>query len=138
TGNTNVPTRKYWGALFEGNYQLPKGFGVGGNYTYSKLRGNVEGETSGSGPVTFGALNVSYPEFQNFAQNAPVGYLAADQRHKLRLWGTYDLDTRIGHFNVGVIERYDSGSPFSASNAINSCSPVISPTTGVCTSWSNP
>jgi hypothetical protein len=91
---------------------------VGGNYTYSKLRGNIEGETTGSGPVTFGGLSVSYPEFQNFNQNAPVGFLQADQRHKVRLYGNWGLATPVGRFDIGVIERYDSGSPFSASASI--------------------
>jgi hypothetical protein len=117
-GNSDVPSRKYWGMQFQGQYQLPAGFGVGGNYTYSVLKGNVEGETSGSGPVTFANNSVAFKEFQNFSQNAPIGYLLADQRHKARGWVTYDLGTRIGHFNLGLIERYDSGSPFSASAAI--------------------
>ncbi|HEV7428498.1 MAG TPA: TonB-dependent receptor [Thermoanaerobaculia bacterium] len=117
-GNSSVPTRKYWGLQFQGQYQLPAGFGVGGNYTYSKLTGNIEGENTGSGPITFAGLSVSYPEFNNFTQNAPVGYLAADQRHKIRAYATYDLGTRIGHFNLGLIERYDSGSPFSAVQSI--------------------
>jgi outer membrane receptor protein involved in Fe transport len=116
-GNSSVPTRKYWGTQFQAQYQLPAGFGIGGNYTYSKLTGNIEGETSGGGPVTFGGSTVAFKEFQNFAQNAPIGYLLADQRHKLRVWTTYDLGTRIGHFNLGLIERYDSGAPFSASAA---------------------
>jgi len=124
-GNSEVPSRKYWGAQFQGQYTLPAGFGVGGNYTYSKLTGNVEGETSGSGPVTFGGTSVAFKEYQNFAQNAPIGYLAADQRHKLRAWATYDLGTRIGHFNLGVIERYDSGTPFSASGSITMLSSYL-------------
>jgi hypothetical protein len=61
---------------------------------------------------------VAYKEFQNFKQNAPTGYLAADQRHKVRGWLTYDLGTRVGHFNLGLIERYDSGSPYSAAASI--------------------
>jgi outer membrane receptor protein involved in Fe transport len=117
-GNSDVPERKYWGMQFQGQYQLPAGFGAGGNYTYSKLTGNVEGETSGSGPVTFSSSSVAYKEFQNFKQNAPTGYLAADQRHKVRGWLTYDLGTRVGHFNLGLIERYDSGSPYSAAASI--------------------
>jgi len=116
-GNSDLPTRKYWGTQFQGQYQLPAGFGIGANYTYSKLTGNIEGETSGGGPVTFGAQSVAFKEFQNFAQNAPIGYLQADQRHKFRAFVTYDLGTRIGHFNLGLIERYDSGTPFSASAA---------------------
>ena len=99
-------------------YQLPAGFGVGGNYTFSKLTGNVEGESSGGGPGTFANLNVAYSEFQNFKQNAPTGYLAADQRHKVRAWVTYDIGTTIGHFNLGLIQRYDSGSPYSAAASI--------------------
>jgi len=118
-GNSDVPSRKYWGFQTQGQYQLPAGFGVGGNYTYSKLTGNVEGETSGSGPVTFGSLGIAFKEFQNFQQNAPTGYLLADQRHKLRAWASYDLGTRIGHFNLGLIERYDSAQPFNASAAIS-------------------
>jgi hypothetical protein len=117
-GNSSVPTRKYWGAQFQGQYQLPAGFNLGGNYTYSKLTGNIEGETSGGGPVTFGGSSVAFKEFQNFNANAPTGYLQADQRHKARGFLTYDLGTRIGHFNLGIIERYDSGTPFSASASI--------------------
>lgn len=117
-GNSDVPKRKYWAAQLQGQYQLPLNFSVGANYTYSKLRGNIEGETGGSGPVTFGGLSVTYPEYQNFAQNAPIGYLNADQRHKLRAWVDYTLGTRIGRFNVGLLERYDSGLPYSASAAV--------------------
>jgi len=117
-GNSDVPSRKYWGVQTQAQYQLPAGFGVGGNYTYSKLTGNIEGETSGAGPVTYGSTSVAFKEFQNFAQNAPSGYLSADQRHKLRVWGTYDIGTRIGHFNLGLIQRYDSGQPFNASASI--------------------
>jgi len=43
---------------------------------------------------------------------------SSDQRHKVRGFLTYDLGTRIGHFNFGLIERYDSGTPFSAAAAI--------------------
>ncbi len=133
TGNSSVPTRKYWGAQFQGQYQLPAGFGVGGNYTYSKLTGNIEGETTGGGPVTYGGLSVAYKEFQNFKQNSPIGSLQPDQRHKVRGWLTYDLGTRIGHFNFGLIERYDSGTPFSASQSITTC---VTNGAGVCVPFS--
>jgi hypothetical protein len=117
-GNSDVPERKYWGVQTQAQYQLPAGFGIGGNYTYSKLTGNLEGETSGAGPVTYGSTSVAFKEYQNFAQNSPSGYLSADQRHKLRAWATYDIGTRIGHFNLGLIQRYDSGQPFNASASI--------------------
>ncbi len=117
-GNSSVPTRKYWAAQFQGQYDLPKNFSLGGNYTYSKLTGNIEGETGGSGPVNFTGLSVSYPEYLNFSQNAPVGYLNGDQRHKLRVWGNWAIGSPFGRFNIGVIERYDSGVPYSAAGTI--------------------
>ena len=85
---------------------------AGLNYTYSKLKGNVTSETSGSGPVTESAL--SYPEFKAFAANNPDGYLPGDQRHKLRAWVGVDLPTPAGNFNFSVLQRFDSGTPYSA------------------------
>ena len=134
-GTSNIPTRKYWGLQFQGQYQLPLGIGVGGNYTYSKLRGNYEGESGGGGPGTFSGASTSYPEFQGFAQNAPVGYLSADQRHKFRAWGSYDLPTPIGHFSFGLLERIDSGTPFSTSSSIVSC---VTNASGACVALSQP
>jgi outer membrane receptor protein involved in Fe transport len=85
---------------------------IGANYTYSKLKGNVTEETSGSGPVTENAL--SYPEFKAFAANNPDGYLPGDQRHKLRAWIGYDIPTPFGNFNLSALQRFDSGTPYSA------------------------
>ncbi|MCU1348185.1 MAG: hypothetical protein JWO56_1215 [Acidobacteria bacterium] len=85
---------------------------MGLNYTYSKLKGNVTSETSGSGPVTESAL--SYPEFKAFAANNPDGYLPNDQRHKLRAWIGFDQPTPFGNFNFSLLQRFDSGTPYSA------------------------
>jgi outer membrane receptor protein involved in Fe transport len=88
---------------------------VGGSYTLSSLRGNIEGETAGSGPVTTGGWTFTYPEYQGFDQNSPVGYLAGDQRHKLRAWVGMDFPMGpAGTLNVSLLERYDSGAPYSA------------------------
>ena len=110
--------RKYRAFQVQGQYQLFTGFGVGGNYTNSRLKGNLEGESSGGGPGTFGSQDFQYSQYQNFTQNAPVGYLAADQRHKARLWGAFDFGTPIGHFNLGAIERFDSGQSYSVAGSI--------------------
>ena len=40
---SNGLSRRYRAIQLQGNYKLMKAMSVGGNYTYSKLRGNVEG-----------------------------------------------------------------------------------------------
>lgn len=60
-----------------------------------------------------------YPEYKNFAQNLPEGYLTGDQRHRASLWVGYDLPTRIGDFNITVLETYGSGIAYSANGAID-------------------
>ncbi|HEX7152102.1 MAG TPA: carboxypeptidase regulatory-like domain-containing protein [Thermoanaerobaculia bacterium] len=115
--NSDLYERKYQAIMMQGSYRVGQRLNVGGNYTLSKLRGNVEGETAGSGPVSDTAF--TYPEYQGYAQRAPVGYLLADQRHKARGWVSYDLPTPFGNFNFSLLERFDSGTPFSAIGTIN-------------------
>ncbi|MGA7614594.1 MAG: TonB-dependent receptor [Thermoanaerobaculia bacterium] len=119
--NSDEFTRKYEAFQLQGNYRIMRPLTLGGNYTWSKLRGNLEGETSGSGPVA-GTGSDYYPEYTAFARNNPIGYLAEDQRHKARVWVTYDLPTPAGDFNFSALERYDSGTPYSAVGGINDAS----------------
>jgi hypothetical protein len=116
--NSNVPQKTYKAVQMQAQYRLFDRLQLGGNYTYSKLRGNTVGENAGSGPIAEGFSTTFYPEFQNFARNAPIGFLPADQTHKVRAWASYDLHTFIGNLNLGAIERYDSGSPYSAAATI--------------------
>jgi hypothetical protein len=118
-GNSGVPDRKYNALQLQGQYQFTNAFSAGANYTYSTLKGNIEGETSGGGPVTFASLALDYPEYQGFAQNAPSGYLNEDQRHKARAWVNWGLGTPIGRFSVGALERFETGQPYSAAAAIS-------------------
>jgi outer membrane receptor protein involved in Fe transport len=114
-GNSDTWERTYRGIQLQASQRFFNRLQVGGSYTWSKLRGNIEGETSGSGPVSTGGYVFSYPEFQGFAQNAPVGYLAGDQRHKLRAWAGMDFPLGpAGILNVSVLERFDSGRPYSS------------------------
>src|SRR6185503_2882994 len=59
------------------------------------------------------------PEYQNFEQNHPVGYLSGDMRHRGSVWLQYNLPTGIGRFNVSLLERFHSGLPYSAAGAID-------------------
>jgi outer membrane receptor protein involved in Fe transport len=108
-------SRKYNGVQLQGAYRLGRA-NLGGNYTYSKLRGNVEGETYNNATVTAG--NDDYPEFTKFAQNIPVGYLNEDIRHRVNLYGNYDFALRWGTINLGVLERFHTGVPFSAIGSV--------------------
>jgi hypothetical protein len=56
----------------------------------------------------------SYPELLGYDRRFPIGYLAQDQRHKARAWVSYDQPTPIGTFNFSLLQRYDSGTPYSA------------------------
>ncbi len=108
-------SRKYNGAQVQGSYRW-RAFNLGGNYTYSKLRGNVEGETFNNATVFVG--NNDYPEFKKFAENNPVGYLNEDIRHRLNLFANYDFRLPWGDLNLGAVERYHSGAPYSALGSV--------------------
>jgi outer membrane receptor protein involved in Fe transport len=113
--NTDDLERSYRAIQVQANHRLFNRLNLGGSYTWSELRGNVEGENVGSGPITTGGWIFQYPEYQGFEQNSPVGYLDGDQTHKLRAWAAYDVSlARLGTLNFSVLQRYDSGRPYSA------------------------
>ena len=117
-GNTSDDlSRRYQAIQIQGNYRLMKALTIGGNYTYSKLRGNVEGE-SASGATGFTSPQ-SYPEYISFAQNHPVGYLGPDMRHRGNLWAQYDFQTPLGTVNVSALEHYHSALSYSAVGTID-------------------
>jgi outer membrane receptor protein involved in Fe transport len=115
--NSDDFERHYRAVLLQGAYRLFNRFNLGANYTWSELRGNIEGETAASGPVTAGGPQ-SYPELYGYARRFPIGYLAQDQRHKARAWVSYDQPTPIGNFNLSLLQRYDSGTPYSAAGTV--------------------
>ncbi len=99
---------------------------VGGNVTWSKSRGNFDGETSGSGPITSGLGE--YPEYKERRWNAPEGDLAIDQRIRGRVWGIYDIfSTERHHFNVSLLQSYFSGAPYQAVASIGTQAFVANP-----------
>ena len=121
---TDAYEREYDAVQTQFRFEPWRRLRIGGNYTWSHLRGNVFGEST-SGPETGDAL--SYPEYKQESWNHPMGDLAQDQRHRLRMWAGYDFRTPIGRFNVSVLQRFDSGSPYSATQAIDSSPYVTNP-----------
>ncbi|HKO56294.1 MAG TPA: TonB-dependent receptor [Thermoanaerobaculia bacterium] len=113
TNETNLE-RNYDGVVMQGAATW-RNFTAGGNYTWSKLRGNVEQENAGSGPVSIPSPGNYYPEYTSFPQFAPVGYLAGDVRHRANVWLGYEMGTSIGRFNFSVLQQYHSARNYNAS-----------------------
>jgi hypothetical protein len=117
--NTDVLKRTYRGLSMVGTYRPAQALTVGGNYTLSRLRGNVNGENANTGPLDSDVL--SYPEYTQEAWNFPTGDLDADQRHRVRLWTTYELPWRaIGTMTLSAVEQIESGTPYGAVGAVDS------------------
>jgi hypothetical protein len=87
---------------------------AGGGYTWSTLRGNDdEDEGTMNGPRNL-PLRLWYPEFLGYPQRRPIGYLAQDQRHRARLWVGYEAALPRGSVSTMLLQRFDSGRPYSA------------------------
>lgn len=123
-------SRKYYGMNLQLSYRPMTGVNVGANWTWSHTYGNFIGETSGSGPVSSAVQQ--YPEFKQLSWNAPNGDLSQDQRHKVRLYATYDLPTpkAIGLITFSVLHSYDSGTPYGAVGQVRWCA-----TAGAACNW---
>jgi hypothetical protein len=128
--------RKYDALQLQGNYRAAKRLDFGGNYTYSKLKGNVEGEEFNNGTVTQGAIGTSgsnvfqgpqYPEYTGFAQNNPVGYLAEDMRHRAQAWVNFDSPVPYGKLSLSLLERFHSGAGYGAFAIIDDRAFVTNP-----------
>jgi outer membrane receptor protein involved in Fe transport len=110
---SNILTRKYNGIHVSASYRLSDAINLGGNYTWSTLKGNFNGESGGSGPTPGNTLQ--YPEYKAFAQYNPSGYLAADQRQRLRVYGVWDiLNTKHNRLSFSLMESYLSAPDISA------------------------
>jgi outer membrane receptor protein involved in Fe transport len=115
--NSNVLMRRYQGLSAQVSYRMGDRLTLGGNYTVSHLYGNFDGENTGSGPITSAAL--SYPEYRQASWNYPTGDLAADQRHRARIYGDYRIFDRFGTLSVSGFEQAASGTPYGAVGSIN-------------------
>ncbi len=125
--NTNDVTRNYKGLSTQFDYRLRKDFQLSGNWMLSWSRGSVEGEDTTNGATRASANE--YPEYRQASWNYPVGYTNGDQRHKVRVWGTYDLPlpAAAGQFALGFMQRFDSGGPWDYNVVIDSRPYVTNP-----------
>ncbi len=105
--------RRYNGLSVQGGWRH-NAWNFSGNYTWSTLKGNDVSEGGGTATIRNTPSETFYPEFNNYANRRPMGYLGQDRRHRARVWGSRDFTTPIGSVNIAAIESYDSGFAYSA------------------------
>jgi len=106
---TGALRRQYAGLTLSSTYRLSGKTDIGGNYTLSRLWGNVDGETPNSGPISDGTAQ--YPEYKQASWNFPDGDLSLDQRHRVRMWVNYGVPMVPGALTISVLESLESGVP---------------------------
>jgi hypothetical protein len=114
--NDGNAERKYPAVQMQTRWRKRR-FNAAANYTWSKLRGNVEQESNGS-PVAEISNEDWYPEYSRFPQFKPVGWLANDMRHVLSAWAGYDFSTENTHLNVSVLQRFHTGRNYNARTSV--------------------
>ncbi len=124
---SNDYRREYTGLQTQFSYRLTSSLNVGGNWTWSHLIGDAVGETSGGGSATLG--DHSYAEYAQKSWNNPIGDLSSDQRHRVILYGTYDvpIPKSMGMLSIGLIQRWDTGTPYAAFGTIDTRPYVTNP-----------
>lgn len=114
--NSSAFEREYNGLQTQFQWRVTKKFDLGGNWTISQLKGNFDGETRASGPVTG---DLTYPEYKDASWNRPKGDLSSDQRHKAALYGVFHLiDAGHQQLNVSLFQSFQTGLPYGASQNI--------------------
>jgi outer membrane receptor protein involved in Fe transport len=131
--NTNEIERKYEAVVLQGGTRFGR-LSVGGNYTWSELRGNDEGEGAATATSPNTPLGMYYPEYLGYRQRLPVGIMEDDQTHRGRIWAGYDFMLgRVGRFNVSAVHQQETGAAYSAVGTINAraVNPVANPGYGL-------
>ncbi len=132
-GNSSRLDRRYTAVQTQLQYRFTENLHAGGSYTWSRLTGNLGGESR-----AFSAdpgFVEQYPEYKQERWNYPTGYIssgfplqfAGDQRHRARLWIGWDLTTRFGDLDLSLLESYDSGQPYQAVGAVDPRKYVANP-----------
>ena len=122
-------SRQYAGMTVQGQSRFGPRLEFGGNYTLSRLWGNIDGEAALFGGIsTDSAMPVQYPEYREERWNYPTGNLAGDQRHRARLWVNYEVP-RTGGVRLSVLQAIESGVPFTtaAFTGVNPQPHVVNP-----------
>lgn len=110
--NNSDGRRDYDAISVEGRWRSRR-FNIGGTYNWSELYGNIEQGTQGIPGADASGIDW-YPEYSQYPQFKPMGWLGNDIRHVANLWIGYDLSTERTHINISALQRYHSGRNYSA------------------------
>ena len=111
--NTDELERRYDALALDTRVQVTRNFLLNGSWTVQLANeGNFEGEgtnTPGSASNAF-----DWPEVTPANRYFPYGRLNDYQKHKMRLWGIYNIGLgRAGRLDIGGLWHYDSGLTYS-------------------------
>ena len=110
--NSNIPTRKYQAAIFQGRYRLTSNWTAYGAWTIQlQNEGNYEGEATNQPGIP--SIIGDYPEAFSAERNFPIGRLANFQRNRARLWTIYNFNPGIGDLSLSGLWRIESGTSYS-------------------------
>lgn len=122
--NTNRAEREYNALTVTFDYRPSAVWNVGGNYVYSQLRGNYEGEAGNQPGIGSDLGNYEAAAIPGTIE--PYGILAGDIPHRARAWANYRLDfERWGQLVLGSILQFSDG--FSWARVDTFTSPVDDP-----------
>ncbi|HEX7554752.1 MAG TPA: TonB-dependent receptor [Geothrix sp.] len=122
--------RTYRNLVLEGQFNR-NGWSLGGNVTWSSLKGNYEGEginTPGRGEgIHAWDVQDGVPMFDYHALH-PYGPLTGDDPLRMRLTASKAYENSFGKTTLGWIYRFDSGSHYSIFRTItkNQLNPALS------------
>lgn len=118
--SVNEPLERRYDALRTSFEMRPApSLAIAGSWTWSRTRGNQTSENTSNGAIPQDVL--TYPEYRDLAWNAPVGDLAQDVRHRVRLWATWEmtfLPRELGRFTLSPLFSLDTGPPFGVSGPV--------------------
>jgi outer membrane receptor protein involved in Fe transport len=111
--NTSLPKRDYQAVELESGYHFGTRVALNGQWTVQLQNdGTFEGE-SASGPAQASLIG-DYPEIYVASRSFPDGRVDDFQRHKVRIWTTYNLGLgRFGRVDLAPLYRFNSGRTYS-------------------------
>jgi hypothetical protein len=111
--NTDVPTREYQALQIESRVRFTRKLWAEGHWTVQvRNHGNFEGEAANQPGNP--SLWFDYPEIYSESRYLPSGRLDEFQRHKVRLWTSYNQSLgRFGSVDLSPIWRINSGLTYS-------------------------